>query len=107
MVDHVYAQKADVCPRRVLVARSDQGVTDANPHAAGFIEDGSIGNSISDPAYPTYLGADGKAHRREVEIGLAGTDEVEVLSGVEASEKVIVKGQSGLPDGASVAVEKG
>ena len=52
------------------------------------------------------LGTDGKAHRREVEIGLAGTDEVQVLSGVEASEKVVVKGQTGLPDGAAVIVEK-
>lgn len=58
-------------------------------------------------AHVYVLGADGKAHRREVEIGLASTDEVQVLSGVEASEKVIVKGQSGLPDGAAVAVEKG
>ena len=30
-------------------------------HAAGFIEDGSVGNSISDPAYPTYLGGGRRA----------------------------------------------
>ena len=32
-------------------------------HASGFIEDGSVGGSISDPSYPTYLGADGARHR--------------------------------------------
>ncbi len=40
---------------RVLTERAMQ--------AAGFIEDGSIGESASDPAYPTYLGADGARHR--------------------------------------------
>jgi hypothetical protein len=41
--------------RRVLTGRA--------MHAAGFIEDGSIGTSLSDPSYPTYLGADGARHR--------------------------------------------
>ena len=40
---------------RVLTERALQ--------AGGFIEDGSVGNSVSDPAYPTYLGADGARHR--------------------------------------------
>ena len=38
-------------------------LTERAMHAAGFIEDGSVGESISDPAYPTYLGADGARHR--------------------------------------------
>jgi hypothetical protein len=38
-------------------------LTERAMHAAGFIEDGSVGDSISDPAYPTYLGADGSRHR--------------------------------------------
>jgi hypothetical protein len=41
--------------RRVLTERA--------MHAAGFLEDGSIGTSTSDPSYPTYLGADGARHR--------------------------------------------
>jgi hypothetical protein len=32
-------------------------------HAGGFIEDGSVGESLSDPSYPTYKGADGNRHR--------------------------------------------
>jgi hypothetical protein len=40
---------------RVLTERAMQ--------AGGFIEDGSVGMSISDPAYPTYLGADGARYR--------------------------------------------
>ena len=38
-------------------------LTERAMHAAGFIEDGSVGDSISDPSYPTYLGADGARHR--------------------------------------------
>jgi hypothetical protein len=38
-------------------------LTERAMHAAGFIEDGSVGASLSDPAYPTYLGADGGRHR--------------------------------------------
>jgi hypothetical protein len=41
--------------RRVLTERA--------VHAGGFIEDGSVGSSTSDPSYPTFLGADGKRHR--------------------------------------------
>jgi hypothetical protein len=38
-------------------------LTERVMHAAGFIEDGSVGGSTSDPTYPTYLGADGARHR--------------------------------------------
>jgi len=41
--------------RRVLTERA--------VHAGGFLEDGSVGVSTSDPTYPTYLGADGTRHR--------------------------------------------
>ena len=41
----------------------DRVLTERAMHAAGFIEDGSVGESISNPAYPTYLGADGARHR--------------------------------------------
>jgi len=38
-------------------------LTERAMHAAGFIEDGSVGDSVSDPSYPTYMGADGARHR--------------------------------------------
>jgi RND family efflux transporter MFP subunit len=51
------------------------------------------------------VGPDGKAHRRPVEVGLEGGDDVQVLSGVAATDKVVVTGQDELPDGAAVTVE--
>jgi RND family efflux transporter MFP subunit len=46
------------------------------------------------------------AHRKPVVVGLVSGDEAEIRSGIVASEKVIVKGQEELPDGAVVTVQK-
>jgi RND family efflux transporter MFP subunit len=50
------------------------------------------------------VGGDGKAHRHDVKVGLEGEAELQILSGLLATEKVIVKGQAELPDGATVTV---
>jgi multidrug efflux pump subunit AcrA (membrane-fusion protein) len=50
---------------------------------------------------------DSKAKRRAVEIGLSDGTNVEILSGVNAGEIVIVDGQAGLPDDAAIAVSEG
>jgi RND family efflux transporter MFP subunit len=51
-------------------------------------------------------GADAKAHRRVVTIGLASGSAVEIADGLREGELIIVEGQAGLPDGASIAVPK-
>jgi RND family efflux transporter MFP subunit len=48
------------------------------------------------------VGKDGKAHRREVTLGIANADEVEIAKGLTAGENVVVKGHEELPDGAAV-----
>ncbi len=50
------------------------------------------------------VGADSKAKRKEVEVGVVTADSAEILKGVAAGEKVIVRGQNGLPDGAAVTI---
>jgi RND family efflux transporter MFP subunit len=50
------------------------------------------------------VGADSKAQRKEVEVGVVTTDAAEIRKGVAAGEKVIVRGQNGLPDGAAVTI---
>ena len=52
------------------------------------------------------VGPDAKAHRRAVTLGLVGTKDAEILSGVEPADRVIVQGTAGLPDGAAVAVRE-
>jgi RND family efflux transporter MFP subunit len=46
----------------------------------------------------------GKARRIPVKIGLEGNSYVEILSGLKGGEKVVVAGNFGLPDGASVEI---
>jgi RND family efflux transporter MFP subunit len=43
-----------------------------------------------------------KAHRREVEVGVTAGGQAEILSGLQAGESVVVRGQTALPDGATV-----
>jgi len=51
------------------------------------------------------VGADGKAHKKKVVLGIANPHEAEVRSGVLVSQKVVVKGQEDLPDGATVTLQ--
>jgi cobalt-zinc-cadmium efflux system membrane fusion protein len=43
-----------------------------------------------------------KAHRRKVEVGVIAGGQAEILSGVKTGEAVVVRGQTTLPDGATV-----
>lgn len=43
-----------------------------------------------------------KAHRRPVQVGVVAEGRAEILSGVAAGDLVVVRGQTALPDGASV-----
>ena len=49
-------------------------------------------------------GPDQKAHRKTVSVGLASGSDVEIRSGLAAGDRVIVKGQDALPDGAAITV---
>ncbi len=51
-----------------------------------------------------YVVRDGVVERRDVETGIAWRNRLEIVSGVEESEQVVVVGQSGLRDGARVNV---
>jgi RND family efflux transporter MFP subunit len=50
------------------------------------------------------VGPDRHAHKRAVTLGLASGPDVEIRSGLQPSETVVVKGAAGLPDGALVAL---
>jgi membrane fusion protein, multidrug efflux system len=50
------------------------------------------------------VGPDSKAHRNEVAVGVVSRDAAEIRSGIKAGDRVIVRGQNGLPDGAAVSV---
>lgn len=54
-----------------------------------------------------FVAVDGVARRRRVELGLRNAQYLEVLSGVEAGERVVVVGLDGLSDGTPVEVAGG
>ena len=56
--------------------------------------------------YVMIAGADNKAHKRKVTLGLTTAKLAEVTSGLKAGEEVIVQGQQGLPDNADIAKAK-
>jgi len=51
-------------------------------------------------------GADGRAHQKEVKVGLREGDEVQILEGIQAGERVVTSGAYGLPDKAKIKVEE-
>jgi membrane fusion protein (multidrug efflux system) len=49
-----------------------------------------------------FVARDDKAHRQPVTIGLSDADRVEIVKGISAGDAVIVDGQAGLPDDATI-----
>jgi RND family efflux transporter MFP subunit len=60
--------------------------------------------AILDNRY-VYVVRDGRSVKRDVTLGLQSSDWVEILSGLEEGEPVIVDGNFGLEEGASVRIE--
>ena len=52
------------------------------------------------------VGADGKAHKQTVKVGIRTEDAVQVVSGVSPSDMVVTEGGYGLDDGTKVTVGK-
>jgi len=59
-----------------------------------------------DKTFVMVAGADNKARRRAVTIGLVTPSEVEIVGGLKAGEAVIVQGHQGLPDGAGITISQ-
>jgi membrane fusion protein (multidrug efflux system) len=80
---------------RVFVETDTRPDTLVIPKSALSLE--SLGDTV-------YVAANGKADRREVDLGFREGDFVEALSGVDEGEQVVVVGQDGLSDGTPVRV---
>ncbi len=50
-------------------------------------------------------GADGRAHQKAVKLGIRNGDDVQILDGVTANNKVVATGAYGLPDKTKIKVE--
>jgi multidrug efflux pump subunit AcrA (membrane-fusion protein) len=50
-------------------------------------------------------GSDGRAHQKAVKLGIRNGDDVQILDGVAASDKVVASGAYGLPDKTKIKIE--
>lgn len=78
--------------------------TAARPNAV-IVPTAAVGRN-EDGTFLMVAGADTKAHRRPVVVGVSAGDRIEITSGIAAGDQVIVRGQDGLPDGAEIAIAK-
>ena len=51
------------------------------------------------------VGSDGRAHQKAAKLGIRQDDDVQILEGVTASDKVVATGAYGLPDNTKIKVE--
>ena len=67
--------------------------------AARYVTTGRVETAV-------FVAKDNKAERRAVVVGIVDAHHAEIREGVKAGEQVIVHGQAGLPDGATITTEK-
>jgi RND family efflux transporter MFP subunit len=79
-------------------------VAEQHPNALAVPVDAIIHED--DNAFVMVAGADNKAHKRKVTVGIATAKLAEITGGLKAGDAVIVQGQQGLPDGAAITQEK-
>lgn len=56
--------------------------------------------------YVPLAGSDEKAHQKTVQVGIRTADQVQIVSGINPGDPVIVSGGYGLPDGTQIKIEK-
>jgi RND family efflux transporter MFP subunit len=86
-------------PVQVEIVMAERPDVIAVPSAA--VLDAGEGRS-----FVMIAGADGRAHRREVRLGLRAHDRVEIASGLSAGDRVIVKDVADIAEGTVVSADR-
>ncbi len=63
-------------------------------------------NAILENKYVFIVNEDNTVRRQEVNIGLENTDMVEILSGIQFGDRVVVEGSYGLDEGAKIEIKE-
>src|SRR6202142_657711 len=53
----------------------------------------------------SLVGSDNRAHHRPVKVGVRQGDQVQIVEGVQAGDRVVASGAYGLPDNTQIKVE--
>jgi HlyD family secretion protein len=65
----------------------------------------SVINTPDGTAAVMLAGSDGRAHQKTVKVGIKNGDDVQILEGVTATDKVVATGAYGLPDKTKIKIE--
>jgi HlyD family secretion protein len=52
------------------------------------------------------VGSDGKAHQKAVKVGIKQDDDIQILEGLQAGDKVVSEGAYGLPDNTKIEIQE-
>jgi HlyD family secretion protein len=66
----------------------------------------SIFKNAEGADYVLIAGSDGKAHQKPVEVGIKTPELTQIISGINAGDRVITAGGYGTPDGTAIQVNK-
>jgi HlyD family secretion protein len=83
----------------VTVSINEQSETVIVPAAAVTLE-----ASNADEGTVMIVGKDGLAHETKVKTGIKNADKIQILSGLNGGEDIIIEGNYALPDGAKVEI---
>lgn len=95
---------AFVSPTHLAAGTSVRVTIVGEEHAKALVIPAAAVVREEDETFVMVAGSDNKAHKYVVALGLTTHSLVEVSSGLKAGDRVIVRGQDGLPEGAAITV---
>ena len=82
-------------------------ITAATAKNAVLVPKDSVFQSPENGSYVMVAGSDNVAHQKNVQLGIRGDSETQIISGVSANESVITSGGYGLPDKTKIKIAAG
>ena len=52
------------------------------------------------------IGSDGRAHQKPIHIGIKQDDQVQIVEGLQAGDRIVSEGAYGLPDNSKIEVQQ-
>lgn len=95
----------DTAPQPQLGAAVSCRIVTARHAAALLIPTRALVTSLVGDEGVVVVAVDGHAQRRTVQLGVHGSDEVEVVAGLAAGDLVLIEAGIGLPDGAPITAQ--
>jgi multidrug efflux pump subunit AcrA (membrane-fusion protein) len=80
-------------------------ITAATAKDAVLVPNNSVFQSPDGSSYVVVAGSDNIAHQKNVQLGIRGVADTQIISGVNAGESIVISGGYGLPDKTKIKIE--